>query len=357
MSSGSPFRGAGRLIEDTALDGTAESGCVTESGSRGAGLKRRGVEDLVVTQMLRYYGNQRVPVDEGVVQTALTPMHVGPLDTPEEQDGFLNAILRTGTVFVLNPEDVPALNANLMDTAWDPWDGLPPLPFPRLWIECGHPHTSDPTSFPGTEPGDEWSETGSWTGLYGIGIVGDENGWVAAELYEGSRVFDNVMRYPWDADAGASVEIHRIFPDASSHYPIPELELRDEQLETTGRDPVVDAMAAWRAILVVQMIDILGARHVPVDIPRPHRRAHERRFGVAHPFVYFIDLRQAGDSKPGSGDRQYHHRWMVRGHWRHYDGRRTWVRPYVKGPAGAPWRGRPVYLDRKREKASDSPNS
>jgi hypothetical protein len=281
------FRGAGRLIENNAPDGTAQSGCVTDSGSRGAGLKRRGVEDLVVTQMLRYYGNQRVPVDEGVVQTALTPMHVGPLDTPEDRDGFLDAVLRTGTVFVLSPEDVPALNANLMDTAWEPWDGLPPLPFPRLWIECGHPHTSDPTSFPANDPGEEWSEAGSTTGLWGVGIVGDESGWVVAELYEDNVYTDFVIRHPWDSDARQRVEIHRVAPDATSHYPFPDdPEAREEQYEKQGLpNPLYQAMSVWQAILVVQMIDILGARHVPLDIPRPHRRAHERRFGVEHPSV------------------------------------------------------------------------
>ena len=107
------------------------------------------------------------------------------------------------------------------------------------------------------------------------------------------------------------------------------------------------AMSAWTAILLVQLIDVLGARQVELQVPRPHRRAHERQFQHDHPKVYFVDLRQAGEKKGSAGSREYHHRWLVRGHWRQLaSGRRTWVRPYVKGPAGAPWQGRPVYIYR-----------
>jgi hypothetical protein len=303
--------------------------------------------------MLRHFGTHRVPVDEAVVQIALTPMYVGELESEEDRQAFLHAILRTGTTFVLNPEDAPGWGASVEDVSWNPWDGLPPLPFPRLWIECGHPDQSGPIPFPvmDIDSDESWSATSHWSGMFGVGIVGNENGWVVAELHEVPDEFTFAMRYPWDDDTNVSVVVERLAPDASGHYPYPtDPEERERLYEQRGLyDPHNKAMTAWRAILLVQMIDVLGARQVPLQVPRPHRRAYERRYGAAHPSVYFVDLRQTGESKIGSGDRQYHHRWLVRGHWRHFaDGRRTWVRPYVKGPVGAPWRGRPIYLDRSR---------
>ena len=66
--------------------------------------------------------------------------------------------------------------------------------------------------------------------------------------------------------------------------------------------------------------------------------------------VKVIDLRRlvhrSGSGVPGDGegDREYRHRWVVRGHWRqqaHGPGRSlrrtTWVQPHVKGPEGAPF--------------------
>ena len=186
------------------------------------------------------------------------------------------------------------------------------------------------------------------SGRFGIGIVGDESGWVAVGLEEDTVLDLEEWRYPWDEHAQPRITVETLTADASSHYPFTQdAEERERIVQQTGLDPLVGAMNAHFAISLVQIIDVLGARHVQLDVPRPHRRAHERRFGLPHPQVYFVDLRQAGEKKAGAGGHQYNHRWLVRGHWRHLpSGRRTWVRPYVKGPAGAPWRGRPVYVSR-----------
>lgn len=310
---------------------------MTESGS--AQAPRRGVEHLALTQMLRRLG-ARVPVDEATVSIALSPFDPGPVETPEERERLLGSVLRTGTAFVLNAADVPGSGSDVMDLAWEPWDGLPPLPFPRIWIECAHPTEARAAPFPYTDsPQETWDE-GEWSGLFGIGIVGDEDGWTLLQLSDKGEDLYAVSE-PWGED-GFEVEVVRIAPDASSHYPLVE----DRDDPGVGED-IANAMAAWRAIVLVNMLDVLGVRHVPLDVPRPHRRAHERRFQMAHPSVYFVDLRQAGDKREGKGDREYHHRWLVRGHWRQLEGgRRTWVRPYIKGPAGAPWRGRPIYIDK-----------
>lgn len=41
--------------------------------------------------------------------------------------------------------------------------------------------------------------------------------------------------------------------------------------------------------------------------------------------------------------REYKYRRMVRGHWRRLPEKSMWIKAYIKGPAGAPWKGRPVY--------------
>jgi hypothetical protein len=315
-------------------------------------FKRRGVEDLAITQMLRRLAADPLAVDEATVTTALTSMHVGEIETAEDRHALLAGLLRTATAFVVSAEDAPGFTADLMDLSWERWDGLPPLPFPRIWIECGSPKNRGPVPFPtfGTsERYDDEDDMVDWgSGRFGIGIVGDESRWVVVGLEEDTVLDLEEWRYPWDDDAQTQIRVETLTADASSHYPFTkDAEERERIVQQTGIDPLVGAMNAHFAISLVQIIDVLGARHVQLDVPRPHRRAHERRFGLSHPQVYFVDLRQVGEKKAGTGGHQYNHRWLVRGHWRHLpSGRRTWVRPYVKGPVGAPWRGRPVYVSR-----------
>jgi hypothetical protein len=74
-------------------------------------------------------------------------------------------------------------------------------------------------------------------------------------------------------------------------------------------------------------------------------RASARRLArsgqTARP-VRVITLRQAEAHPGGESDREYHHRWVVRGHWRKqwYASQNRnvpiWISPYVKGPEGAP---------------------
>jgi hypothetical protein len=278
--------------------------------------QRRGVENLLVTQMLSRFDRSGLPIDEGSVATALTPMHVGQSETPEQRERLLAGLLRTGTVFVLSSDDVPGFSDELMDLAWEPWDGLPPLPFTRIWIECGSPLEMEPVPF----PFEAQQEADWWSGSWGYAIVGDESEWLVAQL-QTDPVRQGGSYYPWQDDA--IVDVSRITADASSHYPLPPNEDGGEAGEVSL------AMEAWFAIMLVQAIDVMGSRGVAIPLPRPHRRAFERQFGVSHPAVYFVDLEAAGDEpKAGRSEREYHCRWLVRGHWRTFaDGRRTWVRP------------------------------
>jgi hypothetical protein len=112
---------------------------------------------------------------------------------------------------------------------------------------------------------------------------------------------------------------------------------------------------------LVHVLHTLGAKTSDYSIPRSQRRRFERRFGYEHPKFYRVDLRGSDSEKSGISDWHYRHRWLVRGHYRLSEaglhnvpgkGLCTWVRPYVKGPAGAPWKGRAVYHSSMQDASS-----
>lgn len=84
------------------------------------------------------------------------------------------------------------------------------------------------------------------------------------------------------------------------------------------------------------------------DVAEPDRAARKRlkREGYEPQLVRVIDLRRPlGSSGAGDGDSNYHHQWIVRGHWRQQwfpkrqVHRPVWIAPHVKGPEGAPMIG------------------
>lgn len=88
------------------------------------------------------------------------------------------------------------------------------------------------------------------------------------------------------------------------------------------------------------------------DYDRATRRRIEKQ-GKTPPPIRVIALRRPPGAPAGEGgSREWHHRWIVRGHWRmqpYGPGRErvrpTWISPHVKGPADAPMLGgEKVYL-------------
>jgi hypothetical protein len=85
------------------------------------------------------------------------------------------------------------------------------------------------------------------------------------------------------------------------------------------------------------------------ELQRFDRRRLKRAGEDDDPEVRIVQLRRAKvegrDGTDGDGSREYHHQWLVNGHWRQqwYPSRNThrpvWVAPYVKGPEGAPMLG------------------
>ena len=77
-------------------------------------------------------------------------------------------------------------------------------------------------------------------------------------------------------------------------------------------------------------------------LPR-HVARRAARAGQEPPKVRVIHLRHIEGGGQEAGDRSYHHRWLVSGHWRqqavgpgHSQRRPTYIHPHLKGPEGAP---------------------
>ena len=109
-----------------------------------------------------------------------------------------------------------------------------------------------------------------------------------------------------------------------------------------------DHKAVYSQIVeLVHLITARGVQTVSLPYTRAQRRRSARKGIDRAPTVYTVRIgggtQVAGE---GPGTREYHCRWLVRGHWRYMaqTNTRTWVRPHIKGPAGAPWKGRPVYV-------------
>lgn len=97
--------------------------------------------------------------------------------------------------------------------------------------------------------------------------------------------------------------------------------------------------AAW--LLMHQQV--ASVEHVELD--RTTRR-RLRREGIddLQP-IRVVSLRTHSPASGGDGSRDYHHRWVVKGHWRNqwYPSQKRhvplWISPHVKGPDGAPLLG------------------
>lgn len=102
-----------------------------------------------------------------------------------------------------------------------------------------------------------------------------------------------------------------------------------------------DAVLRTTWLLMSQTISSVEDAH----FDRAARRRYAREQKEPPP-VRVIGLRNrshaSGDSE---SDREYHHQWIVRGHWRKQwypsvnDHRPVWIAPHIKGPEGAPLLG------------------
>lgn len=105
------------------------------------------------------------------------------------------------------------------------------------------------------------------------------------------------------------------------------------------RDPFTSTMLAlWR--LMQQPLT-----NVSVEYPDRHTRKQLARVRLRDQRVTVIELRRRESRDHGPAERDYDHRWLVRGHWRRqpckdaageWTHRVIWISPYIKGPEGTP---------------------
>lgn len=109
-------------------------------------------------------------------------------------------------------------------------------------------------------------------------------------------------------------------------------------------EPLGDARKPWLNTLKATWL-LMQQPLASVTTYEPDRAARKRlrRAGQEPGPVRVIELRRPKTSSSHSdGDREYHHQWIVRGHWRnHWHPKRqvhrpVWIAPHIKGPEGAP---------------------
>ena len=222
---------------------------------------------------------------------------------------------------------------------------LPPLPYPRMALELFDDESGGCASFYGT------GRDGGRHALHPILLINET---VPGEWWD--------CYFPSYETDGRFPELFDFRIGAQGRFWMPTSDMKPDRgdLEPLGFDVTEENRPTvarfWRR-LVLDAISLVTAHNVPrepIHVPRQHRRRFERTHGFPFPSPYFVRLDQAGDTDAeGASDREYHVRWLVRGHWRHLDsGVRlcsacgypaTWVPPHVKGEIGKPWKGRPIY--------------
>ncbi|HEY7417474.1 MAG TPA: hypothetical protein VH593_19990 [Ktedonobacteraceae bacterium] len=318
-------------------------------------MPRPDLEELAGRRFLEAYG-ERLPVDEHATTRALTPLLRPTSFDNEDNVRMRDAItmLRTSSYFVVDLADMDPIKDMAIDSITEEDEiivglDLPPLPFPRIWIECCKGEAAV-TAFRMTDlDGVEYNIMG-----WAISEIDPGNDWnVFCFMHPiveepDSRNADGLPVYTWSKET-VSIRQLGIFPTGVGI---------DGKSDNTIQFDTEDN-TSWFTMMVLmplglaQFLTTQGVKHVKDPIPRPVRRRFARRFTFDHPQVYWVDASGAGESNPHS-QRQYRHRWIVKGHWRlseagthfikHKGGMCTWIRPYVKGPKGAPWKGRPIHV-------------
>jgi hypothetical protein len=301
-------------------------------------------EKLIGAAILLQQAGEHLEADETIVELAMKPLSESAFRpdyvySKVETESVFIGLLRTAGYFVLDRDEaLPAINS-------DPPVGeileFPPLPFPRIWIETRDDRgPSTLVTYEGENDEDDLN-------ILGVGIIERDPG----------KQWDVLMPFEFQPKGGEargfSVIGHSITPTGFA----------DEVDRATWNEAEGEADPATAIIgLAITAAHLITAERVPqVEIPiaRPQRKRWERELKRPRfedgPRVYFVDLKGAGEIRAeGDGSkREYRVRWIVRGHYYKHPGGKFDIpdkgkcffrKAYVKGPIGAPWKGRPVYV-------------
>lgn len=281
---------------------------------------------LTAFHILRHAG-EIVPLDGAELELSLESPDADP-DFSDYQRLYSSAVglIASSAFYTLDPGDT----AQALASEPPLQEMFPPLPFSRVWVEMRH-------LMPLVRVVDEE--------LVGRNDQVDVLGIAIAEIVQG-RVWDVFVPFEFGKPEFFFLAF-RIAPDKAIDCD-PELRLDDEVV--IGFDRIRQ--------LAVGAAHLITARNAPVEslvLPRHQRKRIVREGVLKQPSrVYFVNLSAAGEHASADGGREYHVRWLVRGHWRHMPGGRrlctcceppqvaSWVEPYIKGPVGAPWKGQQI---------------
>lgn len=120
--------------------------------------------------------------------------------------------------------------------------------------------------------------------------------------------------------------------------------LVSSSLESADSDAGVQSIRSQVVRTAVSAWLIMQQPLVEVAEVTPDRAARKRirRAGQEPQPVRVINLRRPRETGEGVGTSNYHHQWVVRGHWRQHWypklqlHRPVWIAPHIKGPEGAP---------------------
>jgi hypothetical protein len=316
--------------------------------------RRVRLENLALPKLLRALEElERLPVSEAETTTALHPLIRAMFD-PRTGVALTFAVMaRTSVLFVV---DHIEFTEAVMSAGPAPLlPQLPPLPYPRVAVECAENvvwEMDDPD--------------GNYLWDLEILLINEEGQGGPWDIFELVRMAGSTPEEP-----DSRIRIFRIERDGGiTEYDVTGLDelgkpppMRNESDLQEWAERLRKAHSNWQPfphtrddphsialrtlpIEFAHLINARGVRLEPVEPPRGERRQLARKKFV-HPQVYFVDVGATDEEQErgGHGEREYHCRWMVRGHWRRYrNGETTWIRPYIKGPPGAPWKGRPIYV-------------
>lgn len=218
--------------------------------------------------------------------------------------------------FTIQPEDLPSRSGLIVFGA-DIQGGI------RVQKEPGGPGEESCTR---ALLWNYWPQSAEMQGLYVTGYM-DRDIMLEGAIADGElEQAANIRREPrlvLVADAGFTIP----FGD-KGWQELPE------QSAVTDLLPIL--LAVW--LLMRQPL----ARTTDIEPDRATRK-RLRRAGQESKPVRVIELRRApSSSSQGDGESNYHHQWIVKGHWRqHWYPKRevhrpVWIAPHIKGPEGAP---------------------
>lgn len=324
-------------------------------------------------KLLHSWGGDILSASEAITRMAINPLWR--FDDPMRDRRIYGAkhiqtvssIIRTGSLFVFARDDIPPPEDKHQSPEY-----LPPLPFPRMWLEIANMDDEEArfVDFDGHYCQflgfaiREVTAYEEWDIFVPMWDFPTAKAAVQSAIRDDPSVADTLVD-PYRLTVCREFQLKRDPKVGKVGIAMAQTELdqfqnlQDDGTITTQWAAIANGLATFPETLI-NLLHTLGVVHEPLLIPRPRRREFRRRHGVEHPNFYWVHVRSTTDPEPGKGDRQFRHRWLVRGHYRKHvagthtvpgKGVCTWVRPYVKGPEGAPWKGRPIYTTVAKEAA------